>query len=95
MANNKYDPALRNRILRLHLEEGRTVKSLNDEYNLGNGILRYWLKKHREECEVDPQLKTDSEAMLEIQRLRKELIETKKENDFLKKAAAFFAKEID
>jgi len=95
MAYNKYDPALRNRILRLHLEEGRTVKSLNDEYNLGNGILRYWLKKHREECEVNPQLKTDSEAMLEIQRLRKELIETKKENDFLKKAAAFFAKEID
>ena len=31
--------------------------------------------------------------MEEIQRLRKELAETKKENDFLKKLAAFYAKE--
>ena len=33
--------------------------------------------------------------MQEINRLRKQLEEVKKENDFLKKAAAFFAKEID
>ena len=33
--------------------------------------------------------------MQEVNKLRQELAETKKENDFLKKAAAFFAKEID
>ena len=33
--------------------------------------------------------------MQENRRLRKELEETRKENLFLKKAAAFFAKEID
>lgn len=33
--------------------------------------------------------------MKENLRLRKELSELQKENDFLKKAAAFFAKEID
>ena len=33
--------------------------------------------------------------MAEILKLRKELAEAKKENDFLKKAAAFFAKELD
>ena len=31
----------------------------------------------------------------EIKKLKKELAEAKKENEFLKKAAAFFAKEID
>ena len=33
--------------------------------------------------------------MKENLRLRKELEEAKQENEFLKKAAAFFAKEID
>ena len=95
MANNKYDKVLQDKIIRLHLEEGRAIKSLSDEYNLGSGTLRYWLNKHREECKNNPQLQSETNQMLEIQRLKKELAETKKENDFLKKAAAFFAKEID
>ena len=33
--------------------------------------------------------------MEEVRRLRQEKAELEKENDFLKKAAAFFAKEID
>lgn len=95
MANNKYDPVLRDKVVRLHLEEGRTIKSLTDEYNLGSGTVQYWLRKHREECNTNPQLKNETDQMLEIRRLRKELEETQKENEFLKKAAAFFAKEID
>lgn len=95
MANNKYDKVLQDKIIRLHLEEGRSIKSLTDEYNLGNGTLRYWLDKHRKECKKDPILQNETEQMIEIRRLKKELAETKKENDFLKKAAAFFAKEID
>lgn len=95
MANNKYDNVLRDKIIRLHLEEGRTIKSLTDEYNLGSGTLRYWLDKHRKECENNPKLQNETDQMLEIRRLKKELAETKKENEFLKKAAAFFAKEID
>ncbi len=95
MANNKYDTTLKNKIIRLYLEDGRSMKSLTEEYNLGSGTLRYWLEKHREECKNDPVLKNESEQMCEIRKLKKELAETKKENDFLKKTAAFFAKEID
>lgn len=95
MANNKYDKSLKDKLVRLHLEEGRTVQSLTDEYKLGNGTLQYWLKKHREECTINPQLKNETDQMLEIRRLRKEIEEMQKENEFLKKAAAFFAKEID
>jgi len=95
MAKNKYDPVLRDKIIRLHLEEGRTIKSLTKEYNLGSGTIQYWLRKHRKECEENPQLKNETDQMLEIRRLKKELAESQKENEFLKKAAAFFAKEID
>ena len=42
-----------------------------------------------------PDAPNDLELMKENLRLRKELEEAKKENLFLKKAAAFFAKEID
>lgn len=95
MANNKYDKVLQDKIIRLHLEEGRTIKSLTNEYNLGSGTLRYWLNKHREECKNNPKLQSDTDQMLEIRRLKKELVESQKEVAFLKKAAAFFAKEIE
>ncbi|OXS24608.1 MAG: transposase [Acetobacterium sp. MES1] len=95
MSNKKYDRVLQEKIIRLHLEEGRTIKSLTDEYNLGSGTLRYWLDKHRKECKTNPQLQNETDQMLEIRQLKKELAEAKKENEFLKKAAAFFAKEID
>ena len=44
---------------------------------------------------ANPEAQKDFDFMKEILRLKKELEEVKKENLFLKKAAAFFAKEID
>ncbi len=95
MSNNKYDPVLREKIIRLHIEDGRTIKSLTDEYSLGSGTFRYWLDKHRKECKNNPQLQNETDQMIEIQHLKKELAESQKEVAFLKKAAAFFAKEIE
>ena len=95
MANQKHDDHLRKKIIKLHLEEGRTIKSLTNEFKLGNGTLSYWLKKHREECKDNPDLQSETDQMVENRKLRKRLEELEKENRFLKKAAAFFAKEID
>lgn len=96
MANyNKFEPELKEKILRLHLEEGRTKKSLSEEYNVGTSTLTYWLKQRREECQTNPIIKEENDAYDETRRLRRELEELKKENAFLKKAAAFFAKEIE
>ena len=39
------------------LEEGRTIKSLNEEYQLGDGTVRKWVRAFREECETCPDLK--------------------------------------
>lgn len=36
---NKYEPELKEKILRLYLDEGRTKKSLTEEYNLGSGTI--------------------------------------------------------
>ena len=37
--NQHYEPVLKQEIIRLYLEEGRTMKSLTEEYNLGKGTL--------------------------------------------------------
>ncbi|WP_269141092.1 hypothetical protein [Pectinatus frisingensis] len=36
-----YEFELKQEIIRLYLEESRTIKSLTEKYNLGKGTLRY------------------------------------------------------
>jgi len=54
-------------------------------------IVRLFLEEGR----INQKANDEYNYMKENLRLRKELEEAKKENEFLKKAAAFFAKEID
>ena len=58
-------------------------------------LISYWLKQHRKECQSNPQLQEQTDAYEENKRLRQELAEKEKEIAFLKKAAAFFAKEFE
>lgn len=91
----QYEKEFKQRIVRLHLEEGRTIKSLADEYRISHGSISNWIKFYREECQINHETKEEYDYMTENRKLRKQLEEAKKENEFLKKAAAFFAKEID
>lgn len=94
MGRKVITPELKKEILRKHFEEGRTVKSLCDEYVLAHSTIEKMVTEARKECQENPQAKQQLDAYKEVLALRKELEELKKENDFLKKAAAFFAKEI-
>ena len=95
MKKSIYEPEFKKQIVRLHLEEGRTIASLQEEYNISKASISNWVNQFRKECQINPEAKEDYDMMKENLRLRKELEELKKENEFLKKAAAFFAKEID
>ena len=90
-----YTPEFKKKIIRLHEEEGRTYKSIIAEYGVSKASISKWCGEFRKECQTSPATKEEHDAMKEILRLRKELEEARKENLFLKKAAAFFAKEID
>ncbi len=90
-----YEEVFKRKIVRLHLEEGRTIKSLAEEYKVSKASISIWVRTYREECQTNHELQNEHDYMIENRKLRKELEETKKENQFLKKAAAFFAKEID
>lgn len=94
-----YTPDFRKNIVRLRIEQGRTMKSITAEYGVSKASISKWCREFNEECQnkavTNPAAPNEAEIMKENARLRKELEEAKKENLFLKKAAAFFAKEID
>ena len=93
--SQNYEQEFKKKVVRLHLEEGRTLKSLQDEYKVSKASISIWVKQFSKECQTNEKAKEDYDYMKENLRLRTELEEMKKENLFLKKAAAFFAKEID
>ena len=94
-----YTPEFKKKMVRLREEEGRTMESIISEYGIAKSTISRWCKELREECQKQaqdhPEITTEFDMMKENLRLRKELEELRKENLFLKKAAAFFAKEID
>ena len=75
--------------MRLHLEEGRTDKSITAEYGVSKASISKWCREFSEECRTkaqsNPEARDDLELMKENLRLRSELEEAKKEKLFLKK----------
>ena len=87
------DKDLMDHIVQLHLGEGRTYKSLSDEYGVSANTIGRAVKRFRDHAKAN---KEKAKQLADLERLRKlelENAELKKENDFLKRAAAFFAKE--
>ena len=94
MSQQYFEEEVKHKIVKLHLE-GRTLKSLAEEYGVSKATISNWVKLYRSECQINQELKEECDYIEENKRLKKELDEAKKEVAFLKKATAFFAKEID
>lgn len=92
---NKATEETRKDVVRKHIAEGRTLSSLAAEYGVSKATISNWVRLYREECQTNDEEKTQLELMEELRKIRQEYAELEKENRFLKKAAAFFAKEID
>ena len=94
-----YEDEFKKKIVKLHLEQGRTYNSITAEYGVSKASISKWCSEFSKECQnkaqTNPNAPNELEIMKENLKLRKQLEELEKENRFLKKAAAFFAKEID
>ena len=88
-----YDKQLMDHIVQLHIEQGRTYQSLSDEFGISRNTIGRAVVRFRKEAEADEKKAENLANMEELHRLQREVEELRKENDFLKKAAAFFAKE--
>lgn len=87
------DPELKEYIIEQHLRYGRTLRSLSDEYGYSRSTIGMWCKKFQRAAALNEEKAAALSAMEENLQLKKQIAELEKENDFLKKAAAFFAKE--
>lgn len=87
------EPELKEHIIKLYIQDGRTYQSLSDEFGFSTDVIRRWVKKYRQSAKEDAEREKQIADMEELRRLQQEVEELRKENDFLKKAAAFFAKE--
>ena len=83
------------RVVCEHIQDGRTLKSLAAEYGVSPATVSNWVRAYREECLTNDEQKSKPELMEENRKLRQPKAELENENLFLKKAAAFFAKEIE
>lgn len=91
----RFTEETKKKVVKQHLQDGRTIASLAAEYGASHATVSNWIRNYREECQNNDEAKTEYDLMLEVRKLRQQNAELEKENDFLKKAAAFFAREID
>ena len=78
-----YSEEFKEQVLKLYLEQRRTIGSLADEFGLSKSGINKWIKQYRENAERDEKLKQALETMEENRRLHQKIEELEKENDFL------------
>ena len=78
-----YDETFKTQIVRLRLEEGRSIRSIMEEYGMSKASIINWCNEFREECQNNPESQNEYDSMKEIRKLRKEMEELRKENLFL------------
>jgi transposase len=88
----KYSPEFREEAARLVVENQRGIAEVAHEIGVGETTLGNWVRDYRKAPAADePPLELSERARLrELERRNREL---EMENAFLKKAAAYFAKE--
>ena len=84
-----YTPEFKKKIVRLRLEEGRTINSITTAYGISKECVRRWCNEFQKECQAQslqiPSSVNEAEIMKENLRLRRELAKKEKEILFLKK----------
>lgn len=91
-----YNEDFKREVARAYMAGQKSTADIAAEYNISKTSVREWSKKYGEECLYKNTTleKNEIDAAQEIRRLNQLLREKEKENEFLKKATAFFAKEI-
>jgi transposase len=91
-----YDKEFKLEAVRLVLEEGRSIASVERDLGTGKGVIYRWVHQFTD----DPEHAFPGKGKLkppdqEVHDLRKELARVKRERDILKKAVAIFSKDPD
>jgi len=91
MGNRRYDIEFKQEAVRLVLEDGQTIRSVEKSLGITYGVLKGWIARHNQRIATSKDSGVSPEV--KIRQLEKELARTTRERDILKKAVAIFSKE--
>lgn len=88
----KFSPEFRAEAVRMVIDSSRPIAQVAKELGVNDGTLGNWVSQYRvEHAEDEPPL-TPAER-IQLAEAQRELRELRMENEFLKKAAAYFAQD--
>jgi transposase len=88
----KFTPEYKAEVVKLVRTSGKSIGQVSSELELTETAVRAWVKRAGIDEKQDPNGPPTSEERGEVTRLRRELRTVTMERDFLRKAAAFFAR---
>ena len=91
MGKRTFSAEYREEAVKLVIDSDRPIAAIARDLGINEGTLGNWVNKYRKEHPASEDLNISERARLK--ELEKENRELRLERDFLKKAAAFFAKE--
>jgi transposase len=87
-----FSPEFRREAVKLVIDESRPIVDVARELGIGEGTLGSWVARHRRDhAGEEPALSVNERERL--RQLERETRELRMENEFLKKAAAYFARD--
>ena len=91
MGKRTFSAEYREEAVKMVLETGRPIAAVARDLGINEGTLGNWVNKYRDEHPASEELSiSERDRLKELEKKNREL---RMERDFLKKAAAFFAKE--
>ena len=87
-----FSPEFRAEAVRLARSSDKSITAVAKELDITVSCLHNWVRQAANDENRDPQGALSTDERAELTRLRRELRNAEEERDFLKKAAAYFAK---
>jgi len=91
---SKYPEQFRRDAIELVNSSDRPLRQIARELGVNHETLRSWVNAAKQATETGPSAE-DPAVTDEVTRLRKQVAELQKEKEILRKAAAYFAREMD
>ena len=82
MSQQHYEPEFKKKLVRLHLEEGRTLQSLPAEYGVAKSSITIWCRKFSNECREQALTNPIAPNELEIMKEKRRRGRNSSERDF-------------
>ena len=92
-SRNQYSEEYKSGAVRLVNDSGKPVAQIARELGVNANVLHRWAREEREAKAAGKRRSGVKAEQEELMHLRRELARVTQERDFLKRAAAFFAKE--